>query len=345
MFFFAFTGLDTVGELKAFPMGVVNDESFKGDTAFRTALESVSGKDGLFELTVFANVAEAGKSLENGDVEGYILAGEIPTLTVTSDGINQTIAKGFLDRYIQTKNSVVLILATNPDAANDLPALLTPINYTTEISLSHNPPSNRINYFYALLAMTCMYGGFQGLITVTYLQANLSPLGARRTLSPTRRWHLVLPDLLGGITVHCFFLLTVVAYIAFVLSVDFGPQLGAVLLTCLVGSVLGVSFGAMVSAITRFKEMTKVAILLTITMLCSFLSGLMVGGINYIVAEKAPVVAWVNPVARITDAFYCLYFYDTYERFYLNIGIVLGMTAVMFLVTAIFLRRQRYESI
>ena len=346
MFFATFSGLDTVGQLRTIPVGIINDASFRQDSAFRTALESVSGEnDGLFDLTMFVDTAEANAVLESGEIVGYILAGEIPKLVVSADGISQTIIKGFLDRYIQTKSSVEFILSENPGVASDLPALLMPVNYTDEISLSGNPQTNTVNYFYSLLAMVCMYGGFQGLVTVTYLQPNLSALGARRTLSPAVRWRLVSYDLLGGITIHVFFLLTVVAYITFVLGTNFGSQLWAVLLTCIAGSMLGVAFGAMISSVSRLKEQVKIAIMITVTMVCSFLSGLMMGGINYTIAERAPVIAWINPAARIVDAFYCLYYYDTYERYFLNIGVILGMTIFMFLVTAVFFRRQRYESI
>jgi len=345
MFFFAFGSLNTVGQFRVFPLGVVNNEAYRSDTAFRAALESVSGEDGLFILSEFSDMDSADAMLESGDIAGYIVVGEIPTLVVTGDGINQTIAKGFLDRYLQTRNSVSYILDTNPGAAASLPALLSPVSYTTEISIASNPPSSTLTYFYALLAMVCMYGGFQGLVTVIYMQANLSALGARRTLSPTSRWRIAVYDLLGGIVVHAFCLITVVAYLLFVLRLDFGSKLWLMLLTCLAGSMLGVAFGAMVSATSKLKEQAKNAIVITVTMVCSFLSGLMVNGINYVIAERAPVVSWINPAARIADAFYSLYYYDTYERFYLNIGIILGMALVMFLVTAIFLRRQRYESI
>jgi len=318
---------------------------YRQDEAFRLALESASGEGGLFELTVFTGTAAADAALENGGIEGYILAGEIPALFVTGDGINQTIVKGFLDRYLQTRNSIGLILSQNPGAAQDLPMLLTPVNYTEEISLSQNPPTNIVTFFYALLAMICLYGGFQGLTTVSFLQANLSPLGARRTLAPTGRFRLTVYDLLGGVTVHFVCVVTAVAYMIFVLGTDFGDKLWLVLLTCLVGSMLGVAFGAMVSVTSKLKEQAKIAILICFTMVTCFLSGLMVGGINYIVAEKAPIIAWLNPAARITDAFYCLYYYDTYERYFLNIGIILAMTLVMFIVTSVFLRRQCYESI
>ena len=152
-------------------------------------------------------------------------------------------------------------------------------------------------------------------------------------------------DLLGGLTIQFACLLVLLAYITLVLGINFGPQTGLVILTCLVGSILGVSFGAMISAASKLKEQAKSAILITVSMVCVFLSGLMVGGINYVIAERAPVIAWINPAARITDAFYSLYFYDTYERFILNIVIVLGMSVIMFFITALSLRRQRYESI
>ncbi|MCL2085137.1 MAG: ABC transporter permease, partial [Oscillospiraceae bacterium] len=232
-----------------------------------------------------------------------------------------------------------------PGAAGRLPELFEPVSYTHEISLSENPPTEKVSYFYALLAMCCLYGGIQGMITVTYMQANLSPLGARTTMAPAGRFRMVTYDLLGGLSLQFLSLTTVVAYIHFVLGVSFGSKLWFVLLTCLAGSLLGVAFGAMVSAASKLGEQAKIAILITVTMVCCFLSGLMVRGINYTVAQKIPAVSWLNPAARIADAFYCLYYYDTYERYFLNIGIIIAMAVVMLAVTAIFVRRQRYESI
>jgi len=345
MFYATFSFLDTVGQFRRFPLGVVDDEAYRQDTAFKAALGSVSGEDEMFELNVFKSAENADSALKDGDIEGYILAGNPPKLIVAADGINQTIAKGFLDQYLQVKESVATILENDPEAAAQISALLEPIGYTKEISLAKNPPTNRVNYFYALLAMICMYGGFQGMATVTYLQANLSPLGARRTLSPTSRWRLAFSDLLGGITVHFLCLITVVLYIIFVLGTDFGSKLWLVLFTCLAGSILGVVFGAFVGVTSKLKEQAKIALLITFTMVCCFLSGLMMSGINYIVAEKAPVISLLNPAARITDAFYCLYYYDTYERYFMNIGILLAMTLILFVTTSFFLRRQRYESI
>ena len=327
MLYAVLTNIDTTGQFAEIPVGVVENEAYRQDVFTRAAIESVSGS--LFDLRAFPDEDEADSALENGEIDGYILIGDIPALIVSNNGLNQTIAKSFLDRCLQMKN---------------LPVLMEPVNYTAEILLSENPPTDKVNYFYAMLAMVCFYGGIQGLATILGLQANLSPLGARKTMAPVGRMRMVAYDLLGGVTVQYLSLLMVVAYIHFVLGVSFGLKLWLVLLTCLAGTVLGVSFGAMVSVTSKLKEQAKMAILITVTMVCCFLSGLMTTGINYTVAQKAPVVAWLNPAARITDAFYCLYYYDNYDRYLVNIGVILAMTAAMLTATVVFVRRQRYES-
>ena len=177
------------------------------------------------------------------------------------------------------------------------------------------------------------------------MQANLSPLGARISILPTSRFKMVGYDLLGGLTMQYLCLLVVVIYIRFVLGVGFGSQLWLVLLTCLIGSFLGVTFGAMISTASKLKAQAKIAILITVTMVCCFLAGLMVGDISYTVMNSAPIVAWLNPTARITDAFYCLYYYDTYERFFLNISIVFVMALIFLIITAFITRRKQYDSI
>jgi len=345
LFYIVFSGLDTAAMFNRFPLGVVDDDAFQQNTAFSAALESVSDEDGLFELIIFASTEDAEAALENGETFGYILAGEIPTIVVRGDGIEQTIAKTFLDRYLQTRSVIEHIMATNPAAMADITEILTPVEFTEEITLSHNPPSGMLNFFYALLAMTAMYGSFQGLQTIIYMQANLSALGARQALSPTKRWKMIFSDMLSGLTIHFACMMVLLAFMTFVLGINFGQQLGFIILTCFAGSLLGISFGAVVSVTSKLKEGGKSAILLGVTMVCVFLAGLMFPDIKFLIAQNVPIVSWINPAARLVDAFYALYFFDTYERFALNIVIVLGMSIAMFIITAILMRRHRYESI
>ena len=80
-------------------------------------------------------------------------------------------------------------------------------------------------------------------------------------------------------------------------------------------------------------------------MICSFLAGLMLEGISYQIQTHCPILALINPASRIADAFYCLYYYDNYGRFFQNIGILAVMAAVLLVIILIFERRQQYESI
>jgi ABC-2 type transport system permease protein len=61
--------------------------------------------------------------------------------------------------------------------------------------------------------------------------------------------------------------------------------------------------------------------------------------------KYVPVAAFLNPANAITDSFYSLYYYDTNTRFFSNIAILLGFSAVFYLGVYFVMRRQRYESI
>ncbi|UKI57098.1 MAG: hypothetical protein L6V81_06835 [Clostridium sp.] len=53
----------------------------------------------------------------------------------------------------------------------------------------------------------------------------------------------------------------------------------------------------------------------------------------------------INPASMITDGFYSLYYYDTFNRYYFNVISLLVFSAVMLLISYSSLRRQRYDSI
>ena len=347
LFHFTFASLDSANQFHQIPVCVVEDNEFTADTTFQSTIQALSedGENSMFK-TGYVSKEEADKRLKNSEIDGYFqIIDGTPALYVKEDGLNQTIMKCFLDQYIQTKSSIETLILKNPENASVIESVLNSKTITESISLTENPQTDVINYFYALLSMVCMYGGFQGLISISYLQANLSALGARRTASSAKRYQLIVYDLLGGVTSQFLCLLVLTAYIRFVLGVSFGSNAGFVILTCLAGSITGVAFGALVSVSAKLKENSKIAVIVSVTMVLSFLSGLMVTGINYMIMKTAPVIGWLNPAARITDAFYCLYYYDNYKRYFINIGILLIMSALMFGLTTIFIRRQRYESI
>lgn len=350
LFYFCFSNLDSADAFSPVKTAVVADQAYRQAAGFQAALEGVSkeGEDRLLQLTRVKTREEADRLLEDGRVEGYLTIEDgTPKLTVRDDGLNQTILKSFLDQYLQISATAAHILERNPQAAQQglLSDFMEQQEFTREISLSNAKPSHQLPYFYALIAMVCLYGSFQGLTSSFYLQANLSALGARRSMAPRKKLAMITADMLGSLAVHLLTMLVLLCYLLLVLRLDFGNQIGYLLLTVLVGSIVGISLGALVGAALRIKMEAKNAILITLSLACCFLAGLMVEGISYAIQQNAPAAAWLNPAARISDAFYCLYYYDNHTRYFMDLGVLCAMAAIFGLGAMACLRRRKYESI
>lgn len=338
LFYFTLSGIDNAERLETISVGVVDRENWQGSDVFKGILdEAENGNSKLFQAKEFPELEDGDKALKAGEIEGcYVLEEGGPRLLVKSDGISQTVLKSFLDQYLQTE-------AVSVDMG--MAVALENLELTETISLSNSPYSAVVNYYYALLALVCLYGGMQGMASITFLQGNLSALGARRMMSPVSRLRHVCYDLLGGVTVQVLNLMLLMFYVTVILGVDFGRRTGLLILTCIAGSLLGVGFGAAISCLSKVGEGLKSGILFSFSLISCAAAGMMVEGMRYAVEQKAPVLSWLNPAARIADAFYSLYYFDDYYRYLLNMGVILTMAAVFFLLTAVSLRRQQYESI
>lgn len=352
LFYFSLGSIDKAETFAAIPTAVVADENMKNEIYLEKTLNALSaGEDSMLELVQAEDIKKADELLREDKVEGF-LAVEDGTvkLYVKENGIHQTILKNILDRYIQTKDTVMAMIRENPASALEFAEDVRE-NWEdmgdgiAELQLSKEKPSSTVNYYYALLAMVCLYGGFHGVLIVNSLQANLSPQGARNTLSPGNRGILFCASYLAALTIQFICMLTALCYIRFVLKIDFGSQFSYAMAACLAGSMVGIAFGSLISMPAKWKGGVKVSIVVGVTMICCFLAGLMVGGINYQVEEKFPVLAMINPAARIADAFYCLYYYEDHARYFRDMGILLGMAAVLLSVSIVFARRKQYESI
>lgn len=348
LFYFAFSKLDSAEQWSQIPVGIVADSEYQKNQIFSQVIGSLSEEgDSQLLLAEMVDTLEEGKSLlreEKAEAVIYLENGS-PKLLAKENSWNASILKGVLDRYCQTEAAIYQLLEQNPGNMELLSEFLSTKVLTKEASLTENPPTDTLGYYFALLAMVCLYGGFQGLESIYSIQANLSPLGARRSLAPVKKFRMVFVDLLGGLTVHMMGMAVAILYILCVLRVNFGDRLGLVLLTCFIGSLTGIAFGSLVGVSARLKEAAKTAVVVAATLTCCFLAGLMVSGINYIIAQKVPVISWINPAARISDALRALYCYDSLTPYLIDMGVLILITVILFAGTAFFLRRQRYESI
>ena len=76
-----------------------------------------------------------------------------------------------------------------------------------------------------------------------------------------------------------------------------------------------------------------------------FFAGMMGITMKNIIDKNAPFINRINPVAMITDGLYALYYYDSGERYLINVISLAVFSAVMMLISVSGLRRQRYDSL
>ena len=140
-------------------------------------------------------------------------------------------------------------------------------------------------------------------------------------------------------------ILIIFLYTIFVLKVDYGNNIPLVILLLSLGSLAGLNLGIAIGTLLKANETTKTGILISITMLFSFLSGMMGITMKYVIDTNVPILNLINPAAMITDGFYSLYYYDTLNRFYFNIISLIVFSIIMLAISYQGLRREKYDSI
>ncbi len=348
LFHFSFGHLTSQAEkFEPIPTAVKDDQAYREDARLQNVLESLSqpGPNQFLELTVVEG-EEALRLLNQGKVYGIISAEDPVELTEKQRGFRQTILKTFLDEYNQTNLALTQIARQNPAAT---PALLNAVDnrrdFTQQITFSRAEPNTNLGFFYALIAMTCLYGSFWGLRNTLHLQADQSPQGARRSIAPTHKKNVVYSDTLAALVISFAEVLILLAYLRFALQISFGGELGLILLITLAGCMCGVAFGYSVGTLVPGSFGPKTSILIAFNMLASFLAGLMWAPIKDTVAQKAPILAYLNPASLIADSFYGLYIYDNHERFFVNLASLVAISFVLSLISFRRLRRERYASL
>jgi ABC-2 type transport system permease protein len=219
------------------------------------------------------------------------------------------------------------------------------VNCVTERKISDGNQDMYVQYFYNLVAMSCLFGSLAGLSLAIKNQGNLSDIGARLCVSPVYKLKSVMAGLLADMLVSFILNAAGLCYLMFVLKIDFGAPLLPLCGITLVSSSTGVALGFFVGSIGRLGEGAKTAILISVFMFCCFMSGLMVMNMRLLVDKYAPWFNRINPAALISDSFYSLNIYSTYGRLARNL-ITLAVIAVVCTVGGFFMtRRQKYASL
>lgn len=357
----AFSNIETSEKLDIIDIGIVNDSNFENNAIYKEAFRTLGdeeNEDRLFNIK-YVNLDEAKNMLNNKEITGYlIIENDTPKIVISSNGINETILKSVTEEIVQTSSLI------QTKAENEVKKEIMSGNYNIdyekiyknvlEVIINEDVKLNNISNsnlgytmieYYTLIAMTCLYGGILSMTAINYNLANISSNGKRVAISPVNKIKIILSSTFASYVVQLIGLLLLFVYTIFVLQVNYGNNLILVILLAIVGSLSGLSLGTFVGTVFKFNENAKVGLVIAVTMLGCFLSGMMGITMKYIVDKNIPIVNKLNPASMITDGFYSLYYYNTLDRYYFDIISLLIFACIMIGISFISLRRQKYDSI
>lgn len=345
LFYFAFGSIDE-HDFETVPVAIVTPADGTEDTIFLEFLNSVENDEAQTIKQFPLSEEDALAALTDKEVDGIYYVGSNPTLSVGSSGIQESILQTLLENYDNSKQTLQHIMKTHPEGLSAAVSQLE--NYESlveQVSLSGKTTNGDVSYFYALIAMACLYGSFIGFGSALWMQANLTALAARRCVTPTHKLKLIVSELLSSFALHFVNLSILLVYLRFILKLDFQGDLGQMLLVMLIGGMIGVCLGMFIGSIGKMGEAAKIGIILGFSMICSFFAGLMTGNMKNVIEQHVPILNRINPAALISDAFYCINVYDDPARYQQSLITLVIFCFILLGGTFLLIRRERYDSI
>lgn len=341
-FWLAFSDITEKTEhMEKIDAALVYNGEYENKEQLDTFLQNISGKNGNIKLhEVSENEAES--MLKDGDVCGIINVSDKISLEFKDNGMQQTILKTMMDSYIQNEKLIMNIIKNNPEK---LDAVIKSVSeehtYNVEKSAASGDMDVYIQYYFALIAMSCLFGSSYGMKNAKDIQIMQSDVAKRRNVAPTSRMVNVLADFLSAVTVQTILFALLFIYLDIFLGINMGNRYGYILLAGFLAGITGVGYGYMLGLLVKCSENFKEGIMRASTLLMCFLAGLMMGNMKYIIETNAPVINKINPAAVISDSFYSLCVFGDVKMYVRCILTLVVMSVVFFGISVVCIRRDR----
>lgn len=350
LFNVAFSNMAASEDMSAINVAVICEDDLYGE-ALKQSIETISeGKDAMLNA-IFCDDKKATELLENKEVVGIIHSGKTAKLSISAnmstESINQSILQAFINEYNMYQDSIAKIMINHPENIENVLSNFESISdFNNEVTISRKPDADPFSqYFYNLLAMACLYTSMGGVLVATHNQANLSDLGMRKCLSPTHKLKSIVSELIATSTYEFALNFIGFIYVAYVLKVDIASRLPLAILTTFVGCLTGVSLGFFIGSFGQKSQDFKQGMIFAVTMPLCFLSGLMMGNMKIIIQNNCPILNKINPATIITDSFYSLAIYESYDRFIFDIISLLIFVIIFIMAGFLMTRRKKYASL
>lgn len=354
LFNLAFSRLHDYDVFEAFDIAVINDAEYEKAEVFSQALKELCEGDKKLFSAQYIDRSEAESKLDSDEIVGYTYVdGGNARVKIRQNGTNQTILVSVVEQLAQSSaiinDMAETELAKSAGRIVDVEKIYKDaVAAVTESEPNIKEESRVMNVvsmeFYTLVAMACMQGAMLSVELINRCMPNISNRGKRIAIAPTRKSVIVVSNLLSGYVMLVVAVSALILFTRFVLGVEYGDNLGLVMLLAAVGSLTATMMGVFLSIILKTKESAKNVIVLIVTMVGCLFAG-MFGVTKGFFDETAPLVNKISPVGQITDGLYALLYYDDMARFTTNIVSLLIIAGVFLLLSIRGLRRQRYDSI
>ncbi|MBQ9118665.1 MAG: ABC transporter permease [Lachnospiraceae bacterium] len=328
--------------LNRIPVAVMLEEEGDREIALQAFLEEMNAEDGMLEIVEPANAEEAEELLRKGEVTGILTMEDTVSLKFAKEGMNQTLLKYLVNRYLQGEAILLEAAKKGPEAMQAAAkALYETAMKNEELSIAPGDMDPYASYFFALMAMTCMFGATLGLTNTREIQVNQSMVAVRRGVAPTRKGLMVLTDFLAAFTVEYAVFLLLYVFLTLILGIHFGSQYAEILLGGAVACLNGIAFGYMIGVVVKAKHSVKSAIITSTTLSLCFFAGLMVADMKYTMEKNMPWFNRINPAALISDCFSSLGVFDDLSKYAQCVTILLAEAVIFGAVAALVLRKQK----
>lgn len=343
--FLAFSDIfDATEKFEVIPVAVVKEQE---NQVIEQVFAGISepGNNQLIQITE-TNEKEAKKLLKEEKVTGIIYVNEKSRLMVRESGIHETMLQAVLEQISQSSETILNIVQKHPENLQKvIEGMRQEVTYSVSKNNGTGNQDNVVNYFYAIFAMTCLFASFASCDRSCKIQADVCALGQRRGVTPVPKLMIILTEFLVCELMQFLISCLLFVYLRYVLQIQVGDNVGAILVLLLLASSLGTMLGIFVGSLPKVKEEMKIGILVSVTLFLCMLSDLMAQGIRDLIEHYIPIVNDINPAALICDSFYALNVYEGYGRFAGNMVLLVVITVVLTILSYVIVRRNKYASL
>lgn len=319
------------------------------DKNYKMVFDKITLEEGkpMFEVKAYENPEE---SLKEGKIIGFIKgSGKEAEVVLKQGDVKATILYNMTNRINHTYQAVEEIMKEEENREK-LASLFNDISKSGEIEIKNGMEGKNkkrfVSYFYSLMAMICFGAMSFGVVVVEDNSVISDRKSARRrAVSAISKSKMIFADFVASILVNLTSTLILFVYIRYGIGVEFGGDNLKILAGLILGNIMAILMGMLVSLSIKAKTDTKISISAVFYVFSSALAGMMVTSVSGFINDKMPIVNHINPATILTKMFTSLYLYEgseMYFKYFLNAGVfcIICLGLVMLLM-----RRRSYDSI